>query len=110
MTTSFAHLLGLLLDLSGTVITLQPSPDPAALAEVVMDNVDLNDSRDNGSYPLSLDGLTVEVEFIWQYRGESADAVVVIPPDGILCVPEDCTAVVPEGQRGGVTLFDWRGM
>jgi hypothetical protein len=106
MTALFAALL----DLSGTLITLQPSPDPAALAEVVIDNVEMNDSRDNGTYPMAMPGLTVEVQFIWQADAYGADAVIVTPPDGILCIPEDCTAVVPEGTRGGVTLFDWRGM
>ena len=103
-------ILALLLDLSGTIITLQPSPAPSAVAEVVMENVDANHSGHNGFYPLSMPGLTVEVEFIWQYTGGGDDAVVVTPPDGFVCIPEDCTAVVPEGQRGGVTLFDWRGM
>jgi hypothetical protein len=102
-------ILALLLDLSGTIITLQPSPDPAAVAEVVMDNVDLNDSRDNGTYPLSMPGLTVEVEFIWQHDASGDDAVVVLPPDGITCLPVDCTAVVPEGKRGGGDPFRLEG-
>jgi hypothetical protein len=104
------RILALLLDLSGTIITLQPSPDPGAVAEVVMENVELNDSMDNGTYPLAMPGLAVDVEFKWQADAYGSDAVIVTPPDGFVCIPENCTATVPEGMRGGVTLYDWRGM
>ena len=43
---------------------------------LVVDNVEMNDSRDNGIYPLAMPGLTVEVQFIWQADAYGADAVI----------------------------------
>jgi hypothetical protein len=102
-------LLGLLLDISGTLVELHPPSDPAAMAEVVMLNIELNGAHDNGHYELHLDGLTVGLEFQWQAGAFGEDAIVVTPPEGVFCEPVDCRIVVPEGQRGTVLLFDFVG-
>lgn len=74
--------LALALDLSGTLIALVPPRDPAALAEVTVENFQMNGPHDNGTYPLELDGLVVLVTFHWEYGPAGEDAVIVTPPPG----------------------------
>lgn len=98
------------ISISGTMVRLEPADAPA-VARVVMDNIDLNSSRDNGLYVLTLDGLTVEALFKWEadpFTG--ADGLTILPPDGYTCDPIDCAMTVPEGDRGVVFIIDWRGM
>jgi hypothetical protein len=102
-------ILAILLDLSGTVITLQPTDAPGAVAEVQMYNHAANGPDDNSSHTLTLDGLDVEVKFTWDAGGDQPDALVVTPPDGVLCDPADCTLILDEGATGRVVLFEWVG-
>lgn len=103
MITFLADLL-----ISGTVVTLQPSGIPGALAEVVMDNQITNSPLDNGEYQLALDGLEVGIHFTWdKYQGD--DAITIIPPDGVICDPADCVLQLPEGKSGMVVLYGWSG-
>lgn len=103
------HLMSSILDLSGTVISLQPTTQPGAIAEVVMDNVYVNGVQDNGTSTLTMDGLSVAVTFEWDAGEGGSDAITVTPPDGIVCVPADCILIVPEEQSGALYLYDWQG-
>lgn len=100
----------LLLDLGGTLITLRPPSDPAALAEVYFENHNVNGPQHNGVYPLAADDLLVEVEFEWEVGMDGEDRVTVIPPDGVVCIPENCTAIVREEYDGIIVLYEWNGM
>lgn len=96
---------------AGTTVTLEPSTKPGVLAVVTLDNRHVNQGADNGTYALTLDDLTVQVEFTWDADPIlGSDRISVIPPLGVTCDPEDCGVTVMEGFTGTVTLFDWRGM
>jgi hypothetical protein len=97
------------LDISGSTVTLEPSANPAAFADVVFVNNLSNDPGDDGAYTLAQDGFVVGVEFTWDANFIGMDRVVVTPPVGMTCLPADCTMVVIEGQVGRVTLFPYQG-
>lgn len=97
------------LNLSGTVITLQPSTEPGAIAEVVMSNELVNGDLHEGTYPLDLNGLKIGVTFDWQHEGTQDDAITVTPPDGVICQPRSCVLVVPETGEGTLYLLEWIG-
>lgn len=97
------------LDISGSTVTLQPSADPAAFADVVFANDLSNGPHDTGSYTLSQDGLVVGVRFTWDANFIGMDRIVVTPPPGMICAPADCSATVVEGQVGRITLYPWQG-
>ncbi len=88
-----------------TTVTLGPSAD--AVAEVTFDNRNVNSGKDNGSYPLTALGLTVEVVFHWS---TSADAIEVIAPPGYYAAPP--VLELAEGTVGRVLIFsgEWEGM
>jgi hypothetical protein len=95
----------------GTTVSLEPSARPGVLAVVAMENRHVNDGGDTGTYPLAIEGLAILIEFTWDADGFSgADRITVTPPEGVVCIPEDCTATVMEGFTGEVVLIDWRGM
>ncbi len=95
----------------GTSVTLSPSAEPGVLAVVTMENRHVNDGADTGSYPLVMEDLAVEVRFIWDADPVlGSDRIVVTPPLGVTCEPEDCSVTVMEGFTGQIVLFDWRGM
>ncbi len=94
-----------------TTVTLAPSDVPGELATVTLDNRLVNQGSDTGTYFLSIEGLTVEVDFTWdQDPLLGSDSITVYPPAGIICEPESCSVVVMEGLTGAVVLHDWRGM
>jgi hypothetical protein len=103
-------IFALALDLSGTIITLQPTEEPGAVAEVEMRNVPTNSDAENGEYPLTLGDLTVTAEFLWNSGPAGADSIIVTPPEGVICKPETCVLELQEGYTGTLWLFDWRGM
>jgi len=90
-----------------TTVTLQPSEAPGAVAEIIFDNRDVNGSRDNGVYPLSIPGVSVEVVFHWTV---GADSIEVITEDGFYAVPP--VLETDEGSIGTVLIFSgvWEGM
>ena len=92
-------------DLSGTMVTLRPTTRPGAVAEVVLENHDVNDRLDEVTFDLTLDGLSVGVRFDWDAQAGGADAVIVAPPDGYLCVPADCVLTVPERETGTLWIY-----
>jgi len=104
-----APLLASILDLSGTLITLQPTTEPGAVAEVVMRNNVMNGPQDDGTSALDLGPLSVAVTFKWDADG-TRDRLTVTPPDGLICIPADCAVVVEEGKVGRVLIIEWSGM
>ena len=99
--------MNLLADLliSTTLLTLQPSQEPGAAAEVVMHNELTNGPQDDGAYSMTLDGQSFGVRFEWDAGAYGADRVVIIPPRGMTCEPFTCDMMVPEGQTAKVVLF-----
>lgn len=93
-----------------TTITLQPTKRAGALAEIVMHNVDINYSTDETSADLTLGALVVNVGFDWEADTGGADAAIVTPPAGVVCLPRDCRLVVPEGGTGTLYLFSVEGV
>lgn len=102
-------ILALLLDLSGTIITLQSTTQPGAIAEIVMDNRNANGPQDEVGTFIDMPGLSVGVHFDWNHDGND-DALKVSPPDGIICVPSTCVLQVPENEVGVLYLYGWEGM
>ena len=103
------RLIASILDLSGTIIALQPTTAPGAIAEVTMNNFPANGPQDEGTHALTHDGLTVSVTFDWDQDGGQSDAITVTPPDGVICIPADCRLTLPEGAKGVVILYAWQG-
>lgn len=94
-----------------TTVTIEPSDVPGELAVVTLDNQYVNQGTDDGTYPLSMgDVLTVEILYQWDKDPIlGSDAITVIVPPGIECIPADCTVTVMEGATGSVVLLDWLG-
>jgi hypothetical protein len=94
----------------GTTVSIEPSGNPGELAVVTLTNEHVNDGGDNAEYFVGIDGLAVGVEFTWDADGFSgADRITVRPPEGITCLPADCSVTVMEGFTGAVVLLDWIG-
>lgn len=98
-----------ILDLSGTTVTLRPSDVPGAVAELFFDNRDINGPQDERSDVLAIPGMAVDLRFDWDADG-GADAIIVTPPNGIICQPSTCVLVIPENETGTMTLWAWEGM
>jgi hypothetical protein len=93
-----------------TTISIEPSSEPGQLAVVTLVNHQVNNLRDNGEYFIAIPGLAVGVRFTWDADAfMGADRILVTPPEGIVCIPADCQATVPEGQIGRVVLLGWVG-
>ena len=97
------------LTISGSTVTLEPSADPAAFADVVFVNDLSNGPTDTGNYTLSQDGMTVGVRSTVYANFVGADQITVTPPLGMNCLPANCTVTVIEGQVGRVTLLPYQG-
>lgn len=94
------------IDIKGTVITLGPTDYPGADAQVHIDNQPMNDERDNGTFVLDFDGLSVDTTFIWH---PGADEILIIPPDGYICVPS-CSRLIEETFNWTIYLMPFVGM
>ena len=96
--------------ISGTPVTLQPSTEPGAVAEVVMENISMNGPEDDGEYTLNLGEISVIAVFLWEADPVTgADRITVIAP-GYICEPRNCEMTVTEGGTGRVLLMPWEGM
>ncbi len=98
------------ISISGTTVSMVPSLQPGAEADVVVENFMLNGPMDDGEYPLAMGRLVVTVQFHWDYGALGGDRVIVIPPVVYVCRPETCDAIVPEAARGVVVIYPWVGM
>ncbi len=97
------------ISISGTMVSLEPTDEPGAVAVVTMSNIQMNGSHDNGLYPIAGAGIVAEVRFTWEWDAlTGADRIEVIAP-GYVCRPASCTATVPEGQEGRVFILEWIG-
>jgi len=105
-----AAIICAMLDISGTTITLRPTERPDAQAEIVMRNNMMNNQHDNSEHVLTMGDLVVYAEFAWDYGPVGADALIVTPPDGMVCDPGHCVLEVGEGQTGTLYLLPWEGM
>ena len=94
---------------TGTTVTIAPSDVPGQIAVVTMVNRYVNDGNDNGEYFLGIPGLVVGAVFEWDASSLGADKITVVPPEGLTCLPTDCTATVLEGLTGEVIILDWIG-
>lgn len=94
-----------------TTVTIAPSSAPGEWAVVVLDNRYVNDGNDDGDYVLSLDGTQIGIAFQWDAVPLlGSDRITATPPEGIVCIPDDCAVTVMEGMTGRIVLIDWRGM
>ena len=98
------------LDISGSTVTVQPTDEPGAVAEVVFDNQLHNSWADDGDYVAAMPGLSVGVRFAWEVNPFGSDAVTITPPDGLICDPASCRIEAMEGFTGRLILRDFLGM
>lgn len=89
--------------LGASTLTLRPSEQPEAVAEVEFYNADMNLYRDEMAYPMSLDGLEIEVDFEVNVDPLGSDRIRVRVPPGYYADPD--TLDVMEGQTGVVLIF-----
>jgi hypothetical protein len=95
----------------GTTVTIEPSDVPGEWARVAFSNAHVNQGADTGTYVLPFDGVSIPTVFTWDADPVlGSDRITLTPPDGIICIPEDCSVTVPEGMSGEIVLLDWRGM
>lgn len=95
----------------GTTVSIAPSGRPGEWAVVTLQNRAVNGSADSGLYALTFDGVAIGVAFTWDADPVlGSDRITITPPEGVTCLPEDCTATVIEGFSGHVILIDWRGV
>ena len=92
-------------NISGTIVDLRDTERPGALAEINMRNNLTNNAQDNGTFTLTHDGLTVEIEFVWDGADDGFDVIIVTPPEGVVCVPH-CRMEVKETYSDTLWLFD----
>ena len=85
-----------------TRITLQPTSQPGAVAEVVFLNTEIHTAFAY-ALPLTLDGLTVSVAVEINADGP-ADRFTVTPPEGFIAWPE--SLLVPENGAGVIYIMD----
>jgi hypothetical protein len=89
--------------LGATSVLLQPSTAPNAIAEVVFDNAAVNATHDQGSYSLTMEGLTVDVAFGFNVDALGSDSITVTVPPGYIAIP--ATLDVLEDQVGVVLIY-----
>jgi hypothetical protein len=89
--------------LGATVVRLDATEAPGAVAELSFHNAEVNQPEDAGGYTVTRDGLTVTVEFEFNVDGGGADRIVILPPDGYIAIPD--TLTLPEGQRGTALIY-----
>ncbi|MFY0633692.1 MAG: hypothetical protein JXQ91_07765 [Vannielia sp.] len=88
--------------LSSSTVTLQPTSEPGAVAEIVFVNKNDNGSDDEITFPLVWLDVAVDVTFTWQADG-SADAITVETPSGLVAVPR--TLTLDENTTGTILIF-----
>jgi hypothetical protein len=89
--------------MGATVVRIQPTEEPGAVAEIRYDNAEINSPGDVGSYSVTLDGITVQLEFGFNTAPGGQDSITVTPPPGFIAIPE--TLTLPEGGSGVVYLY-----
>lgn len=96
------------ISLGGTTVTIQPTTEPGAIAEIIFRNISVNSPADEGTQEIDLNGLTVAVTFGWNIIADQ-DQIIVTPPDGVICEPRSCELTIPEDDTGTLYLKEWVG-
>jgi hypothetical protein len=78
--------------LGATVVRLDATEAPGAVAEVWFHNAEVNQPHD-----------AVNLRFEFNVDGSGADRIVILPPDGYIAIPD--TLTLPEGQRGTALIY-----
>jgi hypothetical protein len=86
-----------------THVTIQPTAQPGAVAEVVFLNTEVH-GQFAYAFDLTLDGITVSVAMEINAQGGAADRMTVTPPAGFIAVPD--SVLVPENGAGVVHIFE----
>ena len=87
-------------------IALQPTQAPGAVAELVFDNKRVHHIDEDVTFPLTLDGLTVEV-YAQVGRGLTPDRMTVEAPLGFIAIPASLD--VAEDDIGVILLYRYLG-
>lgn len=103
-------IIALALDLSGSIVSLQDTTAPGAIAEVRFENRPVNGQHETGDYMLTLRDMVVGLRFVFNAGMAGADAVEVTPPDGVICKPTSRRLELLEGSEGVIILYPWEGM
>ena len=91
-------------NLSGSMVTMQDTDKPGAVAEVEFSNLPNNSERDNGTFEMTHNGITVAVTFTWNAFG-SPDQIEVTAPEGYVAIPP----VIEVSERGVGTIYLFSG-
>ena len=91
---------------SGSLVRLEPTDAPGAVAQIVIDNRPCNGPADNVTHPLTLGSVDVSVTFTWDAVGAS-DAVSVEAGPGLIAVPIELA--VPEHEQGTILIYPLQG-
>ena len=86
-----------------THVTIQPTKQPGAVAEVVFLNTNIHTLLAE-TIELTLDGLTVSVLFERDVDYDASDRITVTPPPGYLAIPE--SVIVPENGAGVIHIYE----
>ncbi len=86
-----------------THVTLQPTSQPGAVAEVVFANQNIHTMLAE-EIELTMDGLTVRVLFERDVDYEASDRFTVTPPPGFIAIPD--SLIVPENGAGVIHLYE----
>jgi len=86
-----------------THVTIQPTAQPGAVAEVVFLNTEVH-GQFAYAFPLTLDGLTVSIAMEINAQGGAADRMTVTPPEGYIAVPD--SVLVDENGAGAVVIYE----
>jgi hypothetical protein len=84
-----------------THVTIQPTAQPGAVAEVHIHDAYVNRQGDNGPYFVSWNGMTVMIEFT--YNAAGADHFVIVPPAGFMAVPPEIS--IPEHEAEVILIY-----
>jgi hypothetical protein len=86
-----------------TTVRIQETEAPGAIAEIIYHNVEVNAPEDAGGYTVSFNGITVQIEYSVNVDLLGADSITVIPPAGIIAIPDSLT--LQEGYDGTILLY-----
>jgi len=92
----------------GTYVTLRPSEDINAVADVVFQNEAVNFEKDNQTFTLRDNGVEVSVTYTYGL-GMTPDRIDVEPPEGLVCAPA-CSIDVREGGEDVIRLYRREGV
>ncbi len=90
-----------------SIIVLQPTDAPGAVAEVIFDNRPIHARDENLSMDLTANGLTVTVT-AYVGRGMTPDRIEVFPPPGFFALPASID--VAESDVGRVLIYAGEGL